>query len=39
MRNAPGRLLAACLFACAVAVIGLAVSGVLTRAPMVIVAR
>src|SRR5205814_559091 len=38
-RNACGRWLAACLLACAVVVIALGVSGVLTRAPVVVVTR
>jgi hypothetical protein len=41
-RNARGRLMALCLFACAVFVVGLAVTGVLelrSRAPVAVVAR
>jgi hypothetical protein len=42
-RNARGRILAAVLFACAVAVVGLAVAGVLefraSRAPVAVVAK
>jgi hypothetical protein len=43
-RNARGRLLSACLLACAVVMIGLAIAGVLqqirvTRAPVVVVTR
>jgi hypothetical protein len=42
-RNVRGRLVALCLFACAVAMIGLALTGVLelraSRAPVVAVVR
>jgi hypothetical protein len=42
-RNARGRLMALCLFACAVFVVGLAIAGVLelraSRVPVAIVTR